>query len=86
MGARRRRKKVRVAIRKAGRPPGGVNGQRVRDYPQVSIRVPPKVRAQLASLTRQTGMSRLQIFREAIDCFENSLRATRRRPQRSGRG
>ena len=69
------------AARKAGRPPGGVNGQRVRDYPQVSIRVPPKLYAQLATLTRQTGMSRLQIFIEAIDCFEHSLRGSRRRPQ-----
>ena len=70
---------ARTAVRKAGRPPGGVNGQRVRDYPQVSIRVPPKLRAQLASLTKLTGMSRLQIFVEAIDCFESSLRASRRR-------
>ena len=62
----------------AGRPPGGVNGQRVRDYPQVSIRVPPKLHAQLATLTRQTGMSRLEIFIEAIDCFEHSLRRSRR--------
>jgi predicted DNA-binding protein len=53
----------------------------VRDYPQVSIRVPPKLYAQLATLTRQTGMSRLQIFIEAIDCFESSLRGSRRRPQ-----
>ena len=72
---------ARAVRRKAGRPPGGVNGQRVRDYPQVSIRVPPKLHAQLATLTRQTGMSRLQIFIEAIDCFESSLRGARRRPQ-----
>lgn len=29
--------------RKVGRPPAGVNGMRTRDYPQVSLRVPPKV-------------------------------------------
>ena len=62
--------------RKAGRPPGGVNGQRVRDYPQVSIRVPPRRYAQLALLSRQTGMSRLDIFISAIDCFEKGLRAS----------
>lgn len=65
--------------RKAGRPPGGVNGLRVRDYPQVSIRVPPKLYAQLAALTRTTGLSRLEIFIRAIECYENSLRAQRRR-------
>jgi hypothetical protein len=68
--------------RKAGRPPGGVNGQRVRDYPQVSIRVPPKLHAQLGSLTRQTGMSRLEIFIKAIDCFESSLRGARGKSKR----
>jgi hypothetical protein len=67
------------AARKAGRPPGGVGGQRVRDYPQVSIRVPPKLYAQLAALTRTTGLSRLEIFIRAIDCYENSLRVQRRR-------
>jgi hypothetical protein len=70
-------------IRRAGRPPGGVDGQRVRDYPQVSIRVPPKLYAQLASLSRATGMSRLQIFGRAIDCFEGQLRAQRK--QQRGR-
>ena len=69
-------------VRKAGRPPGGVDGQRVRDYPQVSIRVPPKLHAQLAALTRTTGLSRLEIFIRAIDCYESSLRIQRRRQRR----
>jgi hypothetical protein len=68
--------------RKAGRPPGGINGQRVRDYPQVSIRVPPKLHSQLASLARTTGLSRLEIFIRAIECYESSLRAQRRRQRR----
>ena len=68
--------------RKAGRPPGGVDGQRVRDYPQVSIRVPPKFYAQLATLTRTTGLSRLEIFIRAIDCYESSLRGQRRRQRK----
>lgn len=68
--------------RKAGRPPGGVDGQRVRDYPQVSIRVPPKRYAQLAALSRATGLSRLEIFARAIDCYEGQLRSQRRRHRR----
>lgn len=75
-------KKRKGRRRKAGRPPGGVNGQRVRDYPQVSIRVPPKVYAQLATLTRTTGFSRLEIFVRAIECYENMLRTRRRRHRR----
>ncbi len=74
-----------TAVRKAGRPPAGINGQRVRDYPQVSIRVPPKLYTHLATLSKRTGMSRLEIFIRAIDCFEDSLRATRRRPRARGR-
>lgn len=67
------------SIRKAGRPPGGIDGQRVRDYPQVSIRVPPKLHAQLAALSRSTGLSRLEIFIRAIACYEGQLRSQRRR-------
>jgi hypothetical protein len=59
-----------------------VNGQRVRDYPQVSIRVPPKLYAQLAALTKSTGLSRLEIFVRAIECYEASLRTHRRRQRR----
>ena len=75
-------KRKQERVRKAGRPPGGIDGQRVRDYPQVSIRVPPKLYAQLAALTRTTGLSRLEIFIRAIDCYESSLRSHRRRNRR----
>jgi hypothetical protein len=75
----RRKQQKQQAVRKAGRPPGGVDGQRVRDYPQVSIRVPPKLYSQLAALTRTTGLSRLEIFIRALDCYESSLRGQRRR-------
>jgi hypothetical protein len=71
-------RKKQETPRKAGRPPGGINGQRVRDYPQVSIRVPPKLYAQLATLSRTTGLSRLEIFMRALDCYETSLRTQRR--------
>jgi hypothetical protein len=69
----------RRVMKKAGRPPGGINGQRVRDYPQVSIRVPPKFRAQHAALTRETGLSRLEIFMQAVECFNETRRRTRAR-------
>jgi len=70
------------SAKKAGRPPGGVDGQRVRDYPQVSIRVPPKLYTQLAVLTRTTGLSRLEIFIRALNCYESALRMQRRRQRR----
>ncbi len=76
-------RKKQVTRRKAGRPPGGVNGQRVRDYPQVSIRVPPKLYDQLAALTKYTGLSRLEIFIRALDCYESSLRPRRRQRRKA---
>jgi hypothetical protein len=54
----------------------------VRDYPQVSIRVPPKRYAQLAALTKSTGLSRLEIFVRALECYEDTLKAQRRRQRR----
>jgi hypothetical protein len=44
--------------------------------------VPPKLYTQLAVLTRTTGLSRLEIFIRALDCYESSLRAHRRRQRR----
>jgi hypothetical protein len=44
--------------------------------------VPPKLYAQLATLTRKTGLSRLELFMQAIDCFETSLRGARGRQDR----
>ena len=73
---------ARKRLKKAGRPPGGINGQRVRDYPQVSIRVPPRLYSQLAALSRSTGLSRLEIFNRAIDCYAQQLRLQRRRQRR----
>jgi hypothetical protein len=41
--------------------------------------VPPKLYAQLASLSRSTGLSRLEIFIRAISCYESTLRSQRKR-------
>jgi hypothetical protein len=49
----------------------------------VSIRVPPKLYQQLAALTRSTGLSRLEIFIRALDCYEGSLKNNRRRQRRA---
>jgi hypothetical protein len=67
---------------RVGRPPGGPGGRRVRDYPQISIRVPKRVRAQVSALTRATGLSQLQLLMRAIECLERQL--SKERPRRSG--
>src|SRR5579871_2802985 len=46
-----RASQVESATRRAGRPPGGARpGERVKDYPQVSLRIPPALKSQLYAL------------------------------------
>src|ERR1700704_1700815 len=60
--------------RRAGRPPAGArDGEKVKDYPQLSIRVPVEMKARLNALSAVTGLSQWRGGVEAIDCFVNDL-------------
>jgi predicted DNA-binding protein len=60
--------------RRAGRPPAGAReGERVKDYPQLSIRVPVELKARLNALSAVTGLSQWRVIVEAIDCFFDGL-------------
>jgi len=59
--------------RRVGRPPAGPDGQRVRDYPQISFRVPIAVRRRLEALAAVTGHSRSDLFALALASFERTL-------------
>ena len=60
--------------RRAGRPPAGArDGEKVKDYPQVSVRVPHEMKARLNALSAVTGLSQWRIIVEAIDCFWSDL-------------
>jgi hypothetical protein len=60
--------------RRAGRPPAGAReGEKVKDYPQVSVRVPQEMKARLNALSAVTGLSQWRIIVEAIDCFWSDL-------------
>jgi predicted DNA-binding protein len=62
--------------RRAGRPPAGArNGEKVKDYPQLSIRVPSEMKARLNALAAVTGLSQWRVVVEGIDCFLNGLSA-----------
>jgi predicted transcriptional regulator len=55
---------------RTGRPPAGVRqGERVREYPQVSLRVPPEVKAQLQALSAVTATPQWRIVSAALECF-----------------
>jgi predicted DNA-binding protein len=63
--------------RRAGRPPAGAReGEKVKDYPQLSIRVPLEMKARLNALSVVTGLSQWRLIVEAIDCFFSDLPPT----------
>lgn len=65
--------------RRAGRPPAGAReGEKVKDYPQLSIRVPVEMKARLNALSAVTGLAQWRVVVEAIDCFLHDLPPTDR--------
>jgi predicted DNA-binding protein len=64
----------RMNRRRAGRPPAGAKeGERVKDYPQLSIRVPIEFKARLNAMSAVTGLAQWRVIVEAIDCFFEDL-------------
>jgi predicted DNA-binding protein len=68
-----------IRRRRVGRPPAGAReGEKVKDYPQLSIRVPIEMKAKLNALSAVTGMSQWRLIVEAVDCFFEDLSPTDR--------
>ena len=60
--------------RRAGRPPAGAReGEKVKDYPQLSIRVPNEFKARLSALSVVTGLAQWRVIVAAINCFFQDL-------------
>ena len=60
--------------RPVGRPPAGAKeGEKVKDYPQLSIRVPIEFKARLNALSAVTGLAQWRVIVEAINCFNDDL-------------
>ena len=60
----------RKAERRAGRPPSGIReGETVRDYPQLSTRVPPEALAKLQILSQLGERPMWRIIVDAVDCY-----------------
>jgi hypothetical protein len=69
-----------AAARKRGRPRGGVRpGERLRDYPVLTVRVPPDTRAMFTALCTRRRVPRWLMLRHLIVCFVRNLPATERR-------
>src|ERR1051325_5805214 len=65
--------------KRAGRPPAGAKeGEKVKDYPQLSIRVPVEFKARLNAMSAVTGLAQWRVIVEAINCFFQDMPATDR--------
>ena len=64
------RPKVIKPRRRIGRPPAGARaGERVKDYPQLSIRLPDDVKAKLQAISLIASRPQWRIITDAIDCY-----------------
>lgn len=65
---------------KRGRPRGGVRrGERLRDYPTITVRVPPATRAMLKVLSARRGVPAWLMLRQLVICYVRQLPARERR-------
>lgn len=65
--------------RRAGRPPAGAKaGEKVKDYPQLSIRVPHELKARLNAMSAVTGLAQWRVIVEAVNCLFHDLPDTDR--------
>jgi hypothetical protein len=73
--------------RRSGRPPAGVRkGERVKDYPQTSLRLPPETKAKLHALSRVSGTPQWRVVSAALECFFRERSATEQRQVNSYMG
>jgi len=56
--------------RRIGRPPAGARaGEKVKDYPQLSIRLPGDIKAKLQALSLVSARPQWRIITDAIECY-----------------
>ena len=62
--------KVAKERRRIGRPPAGAReGEKVKDYPQLSIRLPADVKAKLQALSLIAARPQWRVITDAIECL-----------------
>ncbi len=56
--------------RPIGRPPAGARaGEKVKDYPQLSIRLPAEARMKLQAISSASKRPQWRVVTDAIDCY-----------------
>lgn len=66
--AKRNLKAARV-----GRPPAGDRGERVKDYPQVSFRLPKTTRDTLIALSKVRKQPQWRVIVESVECYVREM-------------
>jgi predicted DNA-binding protein len=62
--------KASQSARRIGRPPAGARaGEKVKDYPQLSVRLPDEVKATLQALSVMASRPQWRIITDAIECY-----------------
>ena len=57
----------------------GNQGERVKDYPQTSLRLPPETKAKLFALARVSHTPQWRVVSAAVECFFRERSAAERR-------
>ena len=65
--------KKRKPVNKVGRPPAGDEGQRVKDYPQVSFRLPKESRDKLVALSKVRKQPQWRLIVDSVECYLRDL-------------
>ena len=72
--------KAPKARRRIGRPPAGARaGEKVKDYPQLSIRLPADVKATLQALSQIESRPQWRVITAAIECYARERPEAERR-------
>src|SRR5437868_15067284 len=55
---------------RVGRPPAGAHaGEKVKDYPQLSVRLPLEIKAKLQALSLVSSRPQWRLITDAIECY-----------------
>jgi hypothetical protein len=69
----------RPGPRRRGRPPAGEGGAKVKDYPQLSVRLPRDVREKLVILSRVRRQPQWRLIVDSVECYLRDLPDAERR-------
>jgi hypothetical protein len=65
--------KRHITPSRVGRPPAGDRGERVKDYPQVSFRLPTSARDTLVALSKVRQQPQWRLIVESVECYVRDL-------------